>query len=205
MSIKYGSYDPPQRVEGPITDTYDDNDWLLIWNLDESGTIYSISRPTTVSKDAPGCNSYTYTQLTSYKSGSWTQIMFTSLFHPHIKWVFDLSSNSTNLPLVLQAIMIDGNPANYMTTNTNYPVSLNWDLSTSLNPTTTYSFMHNNNGSEPGDIPTLGVSDGVVWGTGMFWGQIDAYTNYGGLLNTQIPHIGSGGGSTGDRLLVYVR
>ena len=63
----------------------------------------------------------------------------------------------------------------------------------------------NNNGSEPGDIPTFGVNGGYVWGTGMYWGNIDAFSNYGGLLNTTTAWASSSGGNTGDRLLIYVR
>jgi hypothetical protein len=39
----------------------------------------------------------------------------------------------------------------------------------------------------------------------MYWGQIDAYSNYGGLMNRTIAQVGATGGNTGDRLLVYVR
>ena len=39
----------------------------------------------------------------------------------------------------------------------------------------------------------------------MYWGQIDAYNNYGGLMNRTTAQIGAAGGDTGDRLLVYVR
>lgn len=93
-----------------------------------------------------------------------------------------------------------------MTVNASYAVTI--DVSKSSTPNSganPYQFMHNWGAGEAGDIPTLGVSGGYVWSTGMFWGQIDAYSNYGGLMNSTVAHVGASGGNTGDRLLVYVR
>jgi hypothetical protein len=200
MAIDYG----PERVDGVITNNYGMN-WLLVWNLDENGNTSSMSRPTIVSKDAPGSNAYTYTQLTAYKNGIWSEAMFTSVLYPNIRWIFTKASNPTNLPIIMQALLAGGNPATYMTINVEYTVTLDTTRSSVPIGGSTYQFMHNWGTGEAGDIPTFGKSGGYVWGTGMYWGQIDAYSNYGGLMNRTIAQVGATGGNTGDRLLVYVR
>lgn len=201
MGVVYGS----ERVEGAITGNYG-ADWLLVWNLDANGNTSSISRPTIVTKETSGCNAYTYAQLQSYKSGNWSEAMFTSILYPNIRWVFTKAANSTNLPLVLQALLTGGNPATYMTINTAYNVTLDTTKSSApIGGTSPLCFMHNWATGEVGDIPTLGNTGGVVWSTGMYWGQIDVYSNYGGLMNRTTAQVGGTGGNTGDRLLVYVR
>ena len=200
MAVYYGS----KRIEGPITTNVPE--WLLVWTLDASGSIYSMSRPTVVYSNASGCQGYTYTQLQSYKGGNWTDVMLTSFLYPGVRWVFSRSANSTNLPLFMQTILSGGNPGSYMSINASYSITLDYTRSSVPNSgSNPYQFMHNNNGSEPGDIPTFGVNGGYVWGTGMFWGNIDAFSNYGGLMNTTTALSGPGGGNTGDRLLVYVK
>jgi len=201
MSTYYGG----TRVEAPITGNYGTS-WLLVYTLDATGNISSMSRPAAVMKNFEGCSGYTYTQLQSYRSNGWTEAMFTSVLYPNVRWIFNRATNPTNIPLVLQTLLSGGNPGVYMTVNGSYPVTL--DLTKSsvpLSGSNPYQFMHNWGTGEAGDIPTLGVNGGVVWSTGMFWGQIDAYNNYGGLMNRTSAHIGAGGGNTGDRLLVYVR
>ena len=201
MSIIYGS----SRVEGPITGNYGTS-WLLVYTLDATGNISSMTRPTTVSKEVAGCSGYTYAQLQSYRAGVWTEAMFTSVLNPRVKFIFNRAANSTNIPLVIQTLLSGGNPGTYMTVNTIYSVTL--DLTKSsipLSGSNPYQFMHNWGAGEAGDIPTFGINGGVVWSTGMLWGNIDAFSNYGGLLNQTTAHSGAGGGNTGDRLLVYVR
>lgn len=201
MAINYG----PRQVEGTVTNNYG-MDWLLVWTLDASGNTSSIYRPLAVSKSVSGCNAFTYAQLQSYKNGNWSEAMFTSVLYPSVRWVFSRSANSTNLPIVLQALLTGGNPATYMTINVAYNVTLDTSKSSvPISGTNPLCFMHNWASGEVGDIPTLGNTGGYVWSTGMYWGQIDAYTNYGGLMNRTTPHVGGGGGNTGDRLLVYVR
>jgi hypothetical protein len=203
MTITYGS----TAVEGPITGDYSAS-WLLVWTLDAAGSIYAMTRPTTVSKFSAGCSAYTYAQATAYRSGSWNEMMCTSLNHPEVKWIFkktDSTNNATNIPIVLNTLLSGGNPGTYMTQNGIYYVDLNSASSVSTTGSNPYMFMHNNNGSEPGDIPTLGLSGTYVWSQGMIWGNIDAFSNYGGLLNTKTPWASAATGNTGDRLLVYIR
>lgn len=198
MAIHYGSH----ITEGSLQNS---SDWVLFWTLDSNGSIYSITRIAPF-KNFMGCCAYTYSQLTSWKNGGWSQVMFTSTNNPKNRWIFDRSSNPTNLPLILQSFLTGGNPNSYLTINTSYNVTLNTILSSVPNGgSNPYQFMHNNNGSEPGDIPTFGNNGGYVWGTGMYWGNIDAFSNYGGILNTTTAWAGSSGGNTGDRLLIYIR
>ncbi len=192
------------RTEGPITGFYG-KQWLLVWTMDANGSIYSMSRPTIVSKNSQGCSGYTYAQLTSYNA-SWTEVLLTSYMHPEIKWVFQRSANTTNIPLFVQCLLSGGNPATYMAVNTLYPVTLDTSRSSIPNiGSNPYAFEHNNSGAEANDIPTFGMNTLHNWSYGMFWGNIDSYTNYGGIMNTNIANIGAGGGNTGDRLLMYVR
>lgn len=175
--------------------------WELVWTLDSTGSIYSISR-VTPDIGFGGCSSITYAQLKS----DWSEVKLTSLLHPEVYWTFSKGDNPTNLPLFLQTMLTGGDPGTYMTINVQYSITL--DLTKSSTPnggSNPYQFMHNNDGSEPGDIPTFGIYGGYVWSTGMYWGNIDAFSNYGGLLNTTTAHVGSSGGNTGDRLLIYVR
>ena len=201
MSISYGS----SRVEGAITSNYGPS-WLLVYTLDSDGNTSAITRPTIVTKDSPGCNAYTYDQLLAYNNGNWSEAMFTSRLYPSIRWIFNRSVNSVNLPIVLQSLLTGGNPATFMTINVAYNVTLDTTRSSvPISGTSPLCFMHNWAAGEAGDIPTLGNTGGYVWTTGMYWGQIDAYSNYGGLMNRTTPQVGSSGGNTGDRLLVYVR
>ena len=198
------TYGGLKRTENIIND-YTGN-WILFWSLDATGSIYSISRPSIMLKDTPGCQGYTYSQLTTYRQGNWDYVMLTSVLYPKIRWIFSRVNNPSNLSLFLQVLLNGGNPGSYMTINAQYSVTLDLEKSSVPNSgSNPYILMHNNNGSEAGDIPTFGVSGGYVWGTGMFWGNIDAFTNYGGLLNQTTAHVGSSLGSTGDRLLVYVK
>jgi len=64
-------------------------------------------------------------------------------------------------------------------------------------------FQHNNGGNENFDVPTFGFDNGNIWTSGMLWGCIDSYSNYGGLLNTVTPHAGAGGGASGDTLEIW--
>ena len=178
--------------------------WLLVWTLDSSGSIYSISRPgfNGMSTAVSGCSAITYSNLPSF----WSEVKLSSVLYPNVNWYFKRSDNVNNLPLFLQTMLSGGNPATYMTVNISYNITLDTTRSSTPNSgSNPFQFMHNNNGSEPGDIPTFGVNGGYVWGTGMYWGNIDAFSNYGGLLNRTTAWASSSGGNTGDRLLIYVR
>lgn len=202
MSVVYNA----ARIDGDITKNWGNN-WVLVWSLDAYGNTSSIQRPSIMYSIAYGSQAYTYAQINAYKGGAgWTEALFTSVLYPSVRWVFKRSANSTNLPLVLQALLAGGNPATYLTVNGEYSVTLDaTQSSVPVNASTSLQFMHNWGSGEAGDIPTLGRPGGYVWNTGMYWGNIDAFSNYGGLLNKVNAHSGSGGGNTGDRLLVYIR
>lgn len=202
MTTTYGT----TRVEGPITQDYGKN-WLLVWTMDYTGNVYSPVRPSVVYTAEPGYAAYTYTQLQSYKGGDWSEVMFTSRDKPTVRWVFNKADNSTNLPIVMNTLLSGGNPGTYMTVNVLYTMYLDTEKSSvPSGGTTPLAFEHNNNGSEALDIPTLGKNQLHIWSYGMYWGQIDAYSNYGGIMNQTTPHTGSGAGlGYTDKLLVYVR
>jgi hypothetical protein len=135
--------------------------------------------------------------------------MFTSVNNPQVRWIIkkgDSSNNATNLPIVINTLLSGGNPTAYMTLNGEYAVTLGVGSSTP-NSGSSFCFQHNNigNSTEPNDIPTLGVAGTYIWIDGMFWGNIDLVSNYGGFMNSKTAWIGAAGGNTGDRLLVYVR
>jgi hypothetical protein len=203
MSTTYNS----TRVEGPITGFYG-KQWLLVWNMDANGSIYSMARPTIVSKEAAGCSGYTYAQVTAYNS-AWSEIMLTSYLHPEVRWVFSRNLNAANqgnIPLMVNTLLTGGDPRLLVTVNAALNVYLDTTKSSVTNiGSNPYILQHNNSGAEPHDILTFGVTGTYVWTSGMFWGNIDAYTNYGGIMNTTVANQGAGGGSTGDRLLMYIR
>ena len=171
----------------------------LVYTLDAGG---AATAPTStpfgdVSPNASGVTMTDYddANLSNY---NWQAVRFTSRDKPYVQWRFGRSSN---IELVLQSLM---NPyADWpMTRAGGYTVTPIAGSSGSVGRD--LQFMHENNGTESHDMPTLGELGGAVWGTGMYWGNIDSTTNYGGILNTPYPHSGSGGGNTGDRLYVYL-
>lgn len=188
--------------------------WHQVWSLDATGSIYPSGGPSgytnmtrlDTNRNNVGCNAITYQELQSWNNDGWSEVMFTSLLHPDVRWVLKRSDN-THLPLLMQTFLTGGNPGSYMTVNVEYPVTLDFQQSATPNSiNATYQFMHNHTANvEPGDIPTFGNPGGAVWSTGMYWGNIDAYSNYGGLLNQTTAHGGISLGNTGDRLLIYVR
>ena len=137
---------------------------------------------------------------------NWTRVRFTSTNHPYRMWRFE--RNDTIESIVKTFMSPFSQWSSYgITTNSTYKVFPGPGSSILVGGGDQgiggLNFQHNNNGSEAYDIPTLG-RDGTVWSNGMFWGQIDAPSNYGGFMNLLSPTSGSGGGNTGDKLLVYL-
>lgn len=128
----------------------------------------------------------------------WQAIKFTSRDKPYVQWRFARSANTES---VLSSL---ANPYASWTMGRAAGLTVTPIAGSSGSVARDLQFMHENSGTESHDMPTLGELGGSVWGTGMYWGNIDSTTNYGGLLNTPYPHSGSGGGNTGDRLLVYL-
>jgi hypothetical protein len=175
-----------------------DDGIYLVWRMDDQGSAVA---PTfqdfgTVSDVGSGVQCTRYSDI----DPSWTRMYCASHVRGHV-WTFD---NTTSTQRVLQSLC--NNYADwYMGNNSTQSVGPTWGSSRYGTKGTTKSmvFQHNNGGGESHDIPTLGYS-ASVWGSGMFWGNIDATSNHGGIMNIYDPHTGSGGSSTGDKLFVYL-
>tara|TARA_R100000030_G_scaffold28254_1_gene20740 strand:- start:4530 stop:5912 length:1383 start_codon:yes stop_codon:yes gene_type:complete len=128
----------------------------------------------------------------------WNAVVFTSDQRPYVRWRFD--RNASNIDTWLGSLL--NNYSNWAANN-NSTYSVTPVAGSSGKVGETMNFQHNNGGGESHDIVTLG-NNGTVWGSGMYWGNIDSTGNYGGILNKTEPHSGSGGGNTGERLFVYL-
>jgi hypothetical protein len=135
---------------------------------------------------------------------TWSHAVFSSRNRPGVQWRFDRSEIEPMVKLFMSPYADWETHAPGFNTAANYVVtptagSTNW-----TGHMNSVQFQGNNGGTESGDIPTLGRVGGNVWSTGMYWGQIDAGSNYGGVLNTPYPHSGSGGSATGDTLHIFL-
>lgn len=173
----------------------------LVFLMDSGGTLYS---PNVVALGdmTTGSTSVAITEYNNIDgnlSGSenWRSLRFTSTDRPWVQHVFDRTRTSE---FVLSSLA--NQKSNWtMPVNTSYTAVP--AVGSSSNTQRLMYWEHNNNGSETHDIPTLAMGH-HVWSNNMHWGQIDSTSNYGGLLNEAIyRHSGSGGGNTGDTLLVY--
>ncbi len=209
------------------TDAHDDqyhsnlkNEWTLVWSLDANG---SLNSPTlkdygTMTTSLTGPN-YTTPQNWPKPHGmannvtnnigngdGWARLIFTSVDHPYRMYAmanrYDGTDNNTSniIRTMFSAPSTWGN-ANKMTVN----VAFKYEpcCGSSCRIGTLAVCMHNNGGSESHDMPTF-AEGSPCWTNRMFWGQIDLTNNYGGLINLIDGHSGSGGGATGDKLLIYL-
>lgn len=155
--------------------------------------LYSLTEST-----ASGVSLVPYSE--AFAKLDWKRAIFTSTNKPYVRFVLN---DSADLRKILRAMLSPySNWANEVVTNGTYAARL--DIGSSIKVgDSNINWQHNNGGGEFFDILTLGNS-GTVWSTGMYWGQIDDPSNYGGFLNTVFPASGSGGGNTGDKLLIYL-
>ena len=212
------------------TDAHDDqyhselkNEWTLVWSMDDSG---SVANPTLkdygeMTTSLSGVN-YTRPEnwprshgmaasgalaLSNIGNGDgWARLIFTSVNHPYRMHAmsnrYDGSDNATSIIIrTLFSSRSNWTAAQRIAINSAYKYEPCCGSSCRIG--TLAVCEHNNNNSETHDMPTFG--EGFhVWSNGMFWGNIDATTNYGGLLNLIDGHSGSGGGATNDKLLIYL-
>lgn len=151
-----------------------------------------------IDESMPGVNAVPWNTVNRL---DWKRVICTSARKPGVQFIFNKSDNATNLPLFLRCLL--NKYANWPV-GSNVETRLTIGSGSWLSQGTQVQFMHNNGGGETHDIVTIGVIGGYVWSTGMYWGNIDAVSNYGGILNTMSPHSGGSLGNTGDKLLVYV-
>ena len=176
----------------------------LVYAISNTG-ISTVANPTTfttfdeMTTDAQGVSFIPYNTVNQLID--WNRAIFTSVNKPYVQFAFDRDPSVEKWLKVLLSPY--SNWINEVSVNGTYGVTPGVGSSIGVGGTPAMNHQHNNGGSEPYDINTLGNS-GTVWGSGMYWGQIDAPSNYGGFLNTVYPLSGSGGGNTGDKLLIYL-
>ena len=212
------------------TDAHDDqyhselkNEWTLVWSMDDSGTVadptlkdygemttslsgVNYTRPENWPRSHGMAASGTFATSNHGNGDGWARLIFTSVNHPYRMYAmsnrYDGSDNATSIIIrTLFSSRGAWTQAQRMAINTAYRYEPCCGSSCRIG--TISIAEHNNNNSETHDIPTFG--EGFhVWSNQMFWGNIDATTNYGGLLNLIDGHSGSPGGATNDKLLIYL-
>lgn len=177
------------------------NDYNLVFSMDASGSVINNYTTHTFNALTEGQTGVNFTSYSNIPTG-WDRLYLTSRNKGTV-WVFENNANSRTW---LQSLC---NPKSSWTANKNTRYEIYPFEGSSRYATATGSklmiYQHNNNGNETHDIPTLGNHGSDVWSNGMYWGNIDFTSNYGGILNHYNDHQGSGGSSTGDTLYAYVK
>ena len=174
----------------------------LVWSMNSSGSVHNNYTTHTFDALTEGQSGVNFTSYSDIPTG-WDRLYLTSKNKGTV-WVFENNANSRRW---LESLC---NPISSWTATKNatydiYPFEGSSRWATVLGSKKRLIFQHNNGGTETHDICTLGNTSGDVWNTGMYWGNIDATSNYGGLMNHYNDHQGSGGGNTGDTLYAYVK
>ena len=179
-----------------------DDQYHLVWSMDASGSV--VNNYTTHTFDAltEGQTGVNFTSYSDIPTG-WDRMYLTSKNRGTV-WAFANDSDSRRL---LESLC---NPISSWTATKNssytvYPREGSSRYATTGTLYTGMKYQHNNGGAETHDICTLGNTGNDVWNSGMYWGNIDAQSNYGGLMNQYNATSGSGGGNTGDTLYAYVK
>lgn len=186
---------------------------VLIWSMNRtSGSPNGLASPTThafgnMTQSMEGLN-YVPKASWPHDGYGWGRLIFTSRNKPYVQWAFaneqmnNYGTHGPGIEKVIDTLFASRGvwgSGNSLAANATATVRLCAGSSGSIG-SENLVFQHNNSGSENFDIPTLGFGSSV-WGTGMLWGCIDAYSNYGGLLNSAQPV--TGGGATGDTLEIW--
>ena len=189
---------------------------VLIWSLNyTSGSPTGLASPTThafgsMTQTMEGLN-YVPKANWPHKGYGWGRLIFTSRNKPYVQWAFANEQMNTygnhgqEMEKVIDTLFSSKSvwgSGNTLSSDEKAHVRCCAGSSGCIG-SENLMFQHNNGGSENFDIPTFGFDNGQVWVSGMLWGCIDNYTNYGGLLNSITPHTGAGGGATGDTLEIW--
>ena len=186
---------------GPISSGSNDQ-YHLVFSMDASGSIYNNYTTHTFDALTEGQTGVNFTSYSNIPTG-WDRMYLTSKNRGTV-WAFE---NDSNTRTWLESLC---NPISSWTAtkNSSYNVYPREGSSRYATTGTLYSgmkYQHNNGNTESHDICTLGNTGNDVWNSGMYWGNIDATSNYGGLMNQYNATSGSGGGNTGDTLYAYVK
>ena len=189
---------------------------VLIWSMNRtSGSPNGLASPTThafgsMTQSMDGLN-YVPKANWPHKGYGWGRLIFTSRNKPYVQWAFaneqmnNYGNHGNHFSKVIDTLFASRSvwgSGNSLANNAKAYVRCCAGSSGSIG-SENMIFQHNNGGSEDFDIPTFGFDNGDIWNSGMLWGCIDAYSNYGGLLNTVQPHSGASGGATGDTLEIW--
>jgi len=185
---------------GPIGSGSDDQ-YHLVWSMDASGNVfnnYTTHTFNTLAENQTGVNFTSYSDIPT----GWDRMYLTSKNRGTV-WAF---ANDADSRRWLESLC---NPVSSWTASKNSSYDA-YPREGSSRYATTGSlyrmvYQHNNNSGETHDICTLGNTGNDVWQSGMYWGNIDLTSNYGGLMNQYNATSGSGGGNTGDTLYAYVK
>lgn len=175
--------------------------WTLAYVMcqDSTGSILSMDRSTPI---VPGAahnpSSLTWTAVTELNP---SKIRFTSDFRTGLGYVFDWSTVTGGHNFA--KVLFSGVSSNHNTCDV-----LGVPLAGSSGATCSMSIEHNNAGSEPYDIPSLGCGC-AVWDTGgMMWGQIDDLAHWHGLshrLTHSVVGSNEAGETTDGCIEIYVQ
>ena len=187
---------------GPIGGGGSGDQYHLVWSMDASGSVQNNYTTHTFDALTEGQTGVNFTSYSDIPTG-WDRLYLTSKNRGTV-WAF---ANDADGRRHLESLC---NPISSWTAtkNSSYNVYPREGSSRYATTGTLYSgmkYQHNNGNTESHDICTLGNTGNDVWNSGMYWGNIDATSNYGGLMNQYNATSGSGGGNTGDTLYAYVK
>ena len=138
---------------------------------DSPGTIFSLDHSLPITPTTPGPASVPFATVSAMSP---SVVRFTSDFTGGTGYLFDW--NTTVSGVNQMETLLEG-----MTRSINSCQAMGQPLPGSSGTSCSMSWQHNNGGSEPHDIPTLGCACSVWSSTGMQWGQIDGLGNYNGV------------------------
>ncbi len=168
-----------------------DDQYHLVWSMDASGSVvnnYTTHTFDTLTEGQTGVNFTSYSNIPT----GWDRMYLTSK-NRGTTWAF---ANDADGRRWLESLC---NPVSSWTATKNVRYDAYPREGSSRYATTGSLYQmvceHNNNGGETHDICTLGNTGNDVWQSGMYWGNIDSTSNYGGLMNQYDATSGSGGGT----------